>query len=111
MSAYDPPYRDILVARMDRLMLILQRRGLSQTFINNVTRGDPAWTRDYRTRNFRVDTVDSVLARLSAIWPTDLAWPEDIPRPAPAELEPTVMAEVACRLAKATPDNMENLNG
>lgn len=111
MSDFAPPYRDILVARMDRLMAILQTRGLSQTFINNVTRGDPAWTRDYRNRDFRVGTLDAVLARLSAIWPKDLDWPVDIPRPEPADVEPEVAAEVAERLARSAPKSTENGNG
>lgn len=88
-------------------MASLQRVGLSQTFLNNVTRGDAAWTRDYRTKNFRVDTMDAVFARISAIWPKDLPWPEDIPRHVPADVEPEVLAEVRDRLAKFASSNME----
>ncbi|MGA0615909.1 hypothetical protein [Paracoccus sp. KR1-242] len=92
-------------------MAVLQQRGLSQTFLNDVTRGDRAWTRDYRTRDPRVGTFDAVFARLSAIWPKDLAWPEDIPRPPPSEVEPEVMAEIADRLTKSASSNMEHDNG
>ena len=90
-------------------MAILQSAGLSQTSLNNVTRGDPAWTRDYRNKNFRVDTMDAVFARISAIWPKNRPWPEDIPRHTPADVEPEIMAEVRDRLAKFAASGMESL--
>lgn len=111
MSSFDPPHRQTIVAHMDRLFAILNRRGLPQTFLNNVTKGDPAWTRDYRNKNFRVGTVDAVFARLSAIWPAGTEWPADIPRPQPAAVEVEVLAEVAERLAKAKTSNTEDANG
>lgn len=111
MSTFEPPVRQTLVAHMDRLFAILNRRGLPQTFLNNVTKGDPAWTRDYRNKDFRVGTVDAVFSRLSAIWPADTEWPQDIPRPEPAAIEPGILLEVADRLAKAASPNTEKANG
>ena len=111
MTEFDPSYREILVERMDRLMAVLQRQGLSQTFLNDVTRGDRAWTRDYRNRDPRVGTYDLVFARLSGIWPVGVAWPEDIPRPAPADIAPDILADVRARLAKFKSTSTEHSNG
>lgn len=129
-SVFDPTYRDLLVSRMDRLMAMLVERGLTQSYLNSVTRGDRSWTRDYRKRDTRVGTYDMVFAKLSAIWPEDLPWPEDIPRHVPAEIghppadlppkemaeamakmiTPDVLADVRAKLAKTAP-NKETANG
>lgn len=97
---FSPTYRQMMVERMDRLTQILVDHGLSQTSVNRIARNDPAWTRDYRNKNFTVDTYDMAAARISAIWPDDVAWPSDIPRPAPSEIEPGALEEVAGRLER-----------
>lgn len=111
MNAFDPSYRKTLVSRMDRLMAVLQAQGLSQTFLNDATRGDRAWTRDYRNRDPRVGTYDLVFARLSGIWPADVAWPDDIPRPTPAPIEPELLAEIGDRIANFKSSSTEASDG
>lgn len=97
---FSPTYRQAMVERMDRLMQILQDHGLSRTFVNMIVRNDRAWTRDYRNKNFRVDTYDEAAARVSAIWPEGIAWPSDIPRPEPSEIDPGTLEEVDGRLER-----------
>ena len=38
-------------------------------------------------KNFTIEKRDSVIKKMSDHWPADLAWPEDIPRPAPNSKE------------------------
>ncbi|MDF3606529.1 hypothetical protein PE067_10495 [Paracoccus sp. DMF-8] len=97
---FSPTYQDTMVERMDRLLHVLETHGLSRTFVSVVVRNDTAWTRDYRTRNFTVATYDKVAAKLSGMWPDDIAWPSDIPRPAPLSVYAGDLEAVAERLAK-----------
>ncbi len=39
--------------------------------------------------SFRVATYDDLMAHFSFSWPTDLAWPAGVPRPAPKKAEPS----------------------
>lgn len=89
-----------MVGRMDRLIGALIARGLTKTFISKVVGGNPTWVRDYQIKKFRVDTYDDAAARISAIWPEDVAWPSDIPRPEPAKISFGDLEAVAERLAK-----------
>lgn len=97
---FSQPYQVLMVGRMDRLIGALIARGLTKTFISKVVGGNPTWVRDYQIKKFRVDTYDDAAARISAIWPEGVAWPSDIPRPEPSEIDPATLAEVAGRLEK-----------
>lgn len=75
--------------------------GLAPTFIGIIARGgDPKFFRSYMAQDFGFRSYDTVVSRFSAIWPDDLPWPADVPRQAPAAIEPEMLEELTSRLAR-----------
>lgn len=75
--------------------------GLSATFVASVaTAGDPKFGKTHREKNFTLGTYDTIVSRLSAVWPNDAPWPESVPRQAPAEIESETLAAIAARMSK-----------
>lgn len=73
--------------------------GLSPTFIAILARGgDPKFARHYLTKDFGFRSYDAVNSRLSAVWPEGTAWPEHVPRQAPAKIEDQLLTELHKRL-------------
>ncbi len=50
--------------------------------------GDPKFSSQYLVNNFSFGRYDTMVSRLSAVWPEGLAWPRQVPRQAPADLLP-----------------------
>ena len=77
--------------------------GYPPTLVGKLACGEPKFPRSYRTANFSFRTYDTVVSRLSALWPTGAPWPAEVPRQAPAVIEPEVIADLAARAEKARP--------
>ena len=103
MQTYAPTLRETTISRLNRLTDMLSEAGMPPSALGRIVKNDANWVSDYRNRDIRVSTYDTVLARVSAIWPAHLAWPEDVPRPKPAEIEPVAAAQAAERFSKAQP--------
>lgn len=90
--------------------LLAEKTGVSLSTLGKRLAGDPKFFANAQKVDFRVGSYDYVVGRLSAIWPENLTWPDDIDRPAPSEIEPTTRDWVNARLAdgeaetKKTPD-------
>lgn len=95
MDTYAPTLKQDLTKRLDALTNLLDEAGLAPSRLGKIVKNDGNWVKDYRDRNIRVDTYDMVVAKISALWPDHIAWPADVPRPAPSAIEPTNAAEVA----------------
>lgn len=75
--------------------------GLPMTFVARMAgKGDSKFAKTFQTSNFSFGTYDAINSRLSAVWPLGAEWPAGVPRQAPAEIEPEVMAELEARLSK-----------
>lgn len=51
--------------------------------------------------NFTVGQYDRIMGGLSRLWPRDLDWPADVPRPYPADLPPEIEGPARRRIAAA----------
>lgn len=87
----------ILFARFGELT------GYPPTLVARLARGEPKFARTYKTSDFGFRSYDIVVSRLSALWPTGAAWPSEVPRQAPAVIEPEVLADLAARAEKSRP--------
>ena len=74
--------------------------GYPPTLVGRLARGEPKFARSYLVNDFGFRSYDTVNSRLSALWPTGVAWPAGVPRQAPAEIEPEVLADLAARAEK-----------
>lgn len=72
--------------------------GLPKTFVVRFAVGDPKFGKSYLERDFLLGTYDRINSRISAAWPSDVDWPEDVPRQKSAELEPSALEELDRRL-------------
>lgn len=73
------------------------------SILGQIVKNDGNWVSDYRSKDIRIGTYDRVVSRLSAIWPDHVAWPDDVPRPEPAQIEPAAAADAAQRFRVAQP--------
>lgn len=103
-SPFAKPTLDI--AR-EHLTILLGRfgelTGYPPTLVARLARGEPKFARSYLENHFGFRSYDTVVSRLSALWPTGAAWPAEVPRQAPAVIEADVLAELAARDEKARP--------
>lgn len=85
--AYAPPLsetaRNNVRAVVDAL---IAGTGLTETFVSAFAKGDRAFTKRMPETTMSMRTYDEAMGRLSAGWPSDLPWPEAVPRPEPAGL-------------------------
>ncbi len=110
-TQFAPPTLDVARARITALLDgYREATGLPPTFIGILARGgDPKFCRNYLTNDFGFRSYDAVNSRLSAVWPAGVAWPQDVPRLAPAKIEPKLLAELDKRLTKQS--SKEQTNG
>ncbi|QDC00369.1 hypothetical protein [Mesorhizobium sp. 8] len=66
--------------------------------ISEAVANDPKFAATFRERDMRIGTYDTVTQRFSAIWPTDLPWPDGVDRPAPAPID-----EISLRASRTNP--------
>lgn len=86
---FAPPTREVAQRQMARLLRAFEEAtGLPQTVIGKIARDDTKWLREFGKRDFLFGTFDQVNSRISAVWPDGVAWPEDVPRQAPAPIGP-----------------------
>lgn len=86
---FAPPTIEIARQQARKLIYTLQEAtGFPDTFIAKVARGEPKWWAKLDEIGMTFGSFDMMVSRLSAVWPDDVAWPEDVPRQAPAEIGP-----------------------
>lgn len=101
------PYSPTLkaTARLNIMAVIAaycDHTGLKRTALSGLLTNDNTFIgRVDKGAGFTVSIYDRVMGSLSALWPDDLDWPEDVPRPEPAALKPEVEGEVHKRVAAA----------
>jgi len=85
-----PPLKDTAQRNvMAATNALSDHTGISLSAIGHTLIGDSTFVvRVHEGTNFTLSLYDRLMGGLSAIWPPDLAWPEDVPRPAPARLAP-----------------------
>ena len=71
--------------------------GFPETLVGKIARGDPKCAAAFRSRDFLHGSYDLVVSRLSALWPEGAEWPADVPRQAPAVIEPEILQLIADR--------------
>ncbi len=121
--AYAPPLsetaRNNVRAVVDAL---IAGTGLTETFVSAFAKGDRAFTKRLPETTMSMRTYDEAMGRLSAGWPSDLPWPEAVPRPEPAGLSEderrvvdTVIirrrADLAAKEAKAARQRLKEAHG
>lgn len=86
---FPPPSLDVARQNLTALLEAFERAtGLAPTYIGIIARGgDPKFCRSYLEKDFGFESYDIVVSRLSALWPENAAWPEGVPRLAPAPIE------------------------
>ena len=89
-QTYAPPLIETLRAQARAVFdAYMAATGLSRTFISETICGDPAWIMRLDQNGMTIKTYDRFMSRFSAFWPPGLAWPEGVPRQAPADdIEP-----------------------
>ncbi len=103
-KSYARPTLDIARDQIGNLLdRFAELTGYPPTLVAKLARGEPKFAKLYRTIDFGFRSYDTVNSRLSALWPADQPWPEGIPRQAPAEIEPEVLADLSARAEKARP--------
>jgi hypothetical protein len=60
---------------------------ISATVISIIVANDRSFYHRVAQKDFMVGTYDKIAARYAALWPRDVPWPIDVPRPEPAEIE------------------------
>ena len=92
--------------------------GLSRSAVTELLLGDPAFcSRIGGGKNFTAATYDRLMGGMAAIWPDDLPWPRDVPRPVPADLPREVFLQVQERARRAqarpqfSPSGKDKTNG
>lgn len=87
--AYAPPS---LATARSRIAILLaafeQATGLPPTLVGKLARGEPKFPRSFQEVDFGFRSYDIVVSRLSRLWPEGVAWPEAVPRQAPADIGP-----------------------
>ena len=85
MSTLSITYRDQFTRQTERLVrALMEHTGVSASAVLVPTGGNSAYlkqVRDGGKHGVSVGKHDTFLENISALWPDDLAWPEDIPRP------------------------------
>ena len=102
--SHSPFARTSLEIAREHITILLVRfgeiTGYPPTLVGRLARGEPKFARSYLVNDFGFRSYDMVNSRLSALWPTGVAWPAGVPRQAPAEIEPEVLADLAARAHK-----------
>lgn len=93
--AYAPPLsqatRHHIRAAVDALIV---GKGVTETFSSRLFTGDSAFVRRLPETSMNIRTYDQIMGRISALWPNDLEWPADVPRPEPLPIEDALRADL-----------------
>ena len=77
-------YRELFMRHTERLFAtFIKHTGVPQSAISTAVGGNSQFLDQIRKHSQKVSTHDAVLENFSALWPKDVEWPEDIPRPDP----------------------------
>lgn len=86
--AYAPPLAETARENIRAVVEVLMTEiKLTETFLSRFAKGDSAFLKRLPETSMNIRTYDEVMARLSAAFPEDLSWPDEVPRPAPADLD------------------------
>lgn len=75
---------------------------LAQTYAGKLLAdGDPKFWATYHSNNFTLGRYDTIVQRFSALWPEGLAWPDGVPRQAPAAISDDELRDFRARISRA----------
>lgn len=79
---YRGPYRQLFIRQTtDLVEAYVAHTGVPQSFILRPTGGNTQYLLQMERHSLGVAKHDRFLENMSALWPSDLSWPHDIPRP------------------------------
>lgn len=79
---YRGPYRELFARQTEDLVkAFVAHTGVPQSAILRPTGGNTQYLIQMERHSIGVAKHDRFLENMSALWPSDLAWPYDIPRP------------------------------
>lgn len=101
--AYATPLIETAREHITRLYeAFMSATSLTPTYAGKlIAAGDPKFWATYRDHNFTLGRYDTIIQRLSALWPADLPWPEGVPRQAPATISEDELRDFRARLDRA----------
>ena len=95
-------YENLLKADLRKLLsAFLDGTGFAVATASRLVAKDPKFFGALDGAGIRARTADQVAARFSALWPEGVAWPADVPRPDPADVDEETRALIARRAAKS----------
>ena len=75
-----------------------QHTGLPRSFVATLARGEPKFGTAYLDLDFRIGSYDTVMGRMSDVWPEDLPWPAGVPRYEPVPIPDDLRADFQRRM-------------
>lgn len=120
MTTLTIPYREQFNRQTERLIAAyVEHTGVPKSWILVPAGGNSAYLTQIKKHSVSAGKHDVFLENLSALWPVNLEWPEDIPRPPsekadfdqlPKEARETLAARIAAHQRKSA-ERQEKANG
>lgn len=94
-------YENLLKSNLKTLLTLFQdATGYRDTTCGKIVARDQRFFAKLDKAAVRARTYDTVAARFSALWPSEVEWPADIPRPEPEEIDAETRALIEAQVAK-----------